>query len=217
MRVAIASLLAVATLALPACGADSDDGSPAPEGPCEAAETPAAKDVILDPPPSRPQAQKKLTAIVETSCGTIEIALDTKGSPKTTASFAYLAVNGVYDNTAWHRIALAPPVIQGGDPTGDGTGGPGYSIDEPPPAGTAYTRGVVAMAKTEVEPPGRSGSQFFIVTAADAGLPPIYALLGKVTKGLDVVETISQYGDPTGQTEDPLEPVVIESVTVEKG
>jgi len=212
----IASLLAAATLAFIACGGEADDAPLAVDGPCESVETPAPKDVGLDSPPSRPSA-KKLTATVETSCGTIEIALDTKESPKTTASFEYLAENGVYDDTAWHRIALAPPVIQGGDPTGGGTGGPGYSIDEPPPAGIAYTKGVVGMAKTEVEPPGRSGSQFFIVTAADAGLPPIYALLGEVTKGSGVVQTISQYGDPTGQTETPLEPVVIHSVTIEEG
>ena len=78
-------------------------------------------------------------------------------------------------------------MIQTGDPKGDLTGGPGYFVDEPPPQDLSYTRGTVAMAKTAAEPPGRSGSQFFVVTAADAGLSPDYALLGKVTKGFDVV------------------------------
>ena len=75
-------------------------------------------------------------------------------------------------------------MIQGGDPLGTGTGGPGYSVDEKPPANLAYTKGIVAMAKSSAEPPGRSGSQFFVVTGADAGLPPEYALVGKVEQGL---------------------------------
>jgi cyclophilin family peptidyl-prolyl cis-trans isomerase len=106
-------------------------------------------------------------------------------------------------------------LIQGGDPTGDGTGGPGYSVDEPPADDTAYLNGTVAMAKTTVEPPGRSGSQFFVVTAADAGLPAVYAVLGEVGKGMDVVETIGELGDPA--TEEPLEAVVIERIAIERG
>ena len=82
-------------------------------------------------------------------------------------------------------------VIQGGDPNGDGSGGPGYSVTEAPPADLTYTRGVVAMAKTGAEPAGTSGSQFFVVSAADVGLPPDYALVGKVTKGLSVVDAIT--------------------------
>lgn len=212
-RLALLLLAALAT-ALSACGGD-DEGQPQVASACEEAATPPPKEVDLERPPARPQA-RRLTAVVTTNCGTFQIELDTKGSPKTAASFAHLAENGVYDDTAFHRIAINPPVIQGGDPTGDGTGGPGYFVDEPPPPDTAYTRGVVAMAKTQAEPPGRSGSQFFIVTAADAGLPPDYAVAGRVTEGFDVVRTISQFGDPTGQSEEPLAPVVIESVTIEE-
>jgi cyclophilin family peptidyl-prolyl cis-trans isomerase len=207
--------MASAALLLAACG-DDDSGEPTVSGPCESVSNPPPREVNLDPPPSRPPA-RKLTAVVETSCGTFEIALDTRQNPKTTASFAYLAENGVYDDTPIHRIAVQPPVVQGGDPLGSGVGDAGYTIDEPPPPDTAYTRGIAAMAKTSAEPPGRSGSQFFVVTAADAGLPPAYALLGKVSKGFGVIETITQYGDPTGQTETPLEPVVIDSVTIEEG
>lgn len=215
-RVAVAVSFALALApALAACGSDSDETA-AVAGPCESVSTPPPKQVDLDRPPPRPAA-KKLTAVVDTSCGTFEIALDTKRSPKTTASFAYLAENGVYDDTPIHRIAVAPPVIQGGDPLGSGIGDAGYSVDEEPPPDTAYTRGVVAMAKGSNEPPGRSGSQFFVVTAADAGLPPDYALVGEVTKGFGVVTTISQFGDPSGQSEVPLEPVVIDSVTIEEG
>ena len=106
---------------------------------------------------------------MQTSCGTFEIALDTKRAPKTTNSFAYLADEGFYDDLTFHRI-VPGFVIQGGDPLGTGTGGPGYSVDEKPPANLAYTKGTVAMAKSSAEPPGRSGSQFFVVTGADAGL-----------------------------------------------
>jgi len=105
-------------------------------------------------------------------------------------------------------------VIQGGDPTQTGTGGPGYFVDEPPPQDLDYTRGVVAMAKSPVEPPGRSGSQFFVVTAADAGLTPDYALVGKVTSGLEVVRRIEQLGTAGGQ---PTAPVVIQRTRLELG
>jgi len=106
-------------------------------------------------------------------------------------------------------------VIQGGDPKGNGSGGPGYSIVEPPPDDLTYVKGVVAMAKTELEDPGTSGSQFFVVTGADAQLPPDYALLGKVTKGQDVVDRIGVA--PVGPDEQPVEPIVIQSIRVATG
>ena len=88
-------------------------------------------------------------------------------------------------------------------------------MDEPPPSDTEYTKGTVAMAKNAAEPPGRSGSQFFVVVAADAGLPAQYAVLGKVSKGMGVVERIAQLGDPeSGETGAPLAPVVIKRVTL---
>jgi peptidyl-prolyl cis-trans isomerase B (cyclophilin B) len=153
------------------------------------------------------------SARVETSCGSFTIALDTSRAPKTASSFAYLARRGVYDNTIFHRI-IPGFVVQGGDPTGTGTGGPGYSVDEPPPDNLSYTRGIVAMAKSPVEPPGRSGSQFFVVTAADAGLTPDYALVGRVSAGLDVVQRIEQLGSASGS---PRAPVVIRRVTIRSG
>jgi peptidyl-prolyl cis-trans isomerase B (cyclophilin B) len=216
MRTALTALLAAALLGLAACGDDDDGGATAAESPCEEASAPAPKQVKLDPPPGKPSADD-LTAVVDTSCGTFEIALDTKESPNTSASFEYMAENGLYDDTAFHRI-VPGFVIQGGDPQGTGSGGPGYSVDEPPPDDAEYTRGVVAMAKTEAEPPGRSGSQFFVVIAADAGLPPDYAILGEVSSGFDVVKTIEQFGDPqSGGTGTPLDTVLIDSVTIEEG
>ena len=103
-------------------------------------------------------------------------------------------------------------MIQGGDPLGDGLGGPGYTSSSAPPPHTDYTRGVVAMAKSATEPAGTSGSQFFIVTGRDAGLPPDYALLGHVSAGMKVVDRIS--AQPTQGNEMPVSPVVIRSATV---
>lgn len=217
-----AAILVTLALLLGACGEDdepADDETTTEEtaSTCDAVEAPEPREVDLDPPPAKPSAED-LTAIVETNCGTFEIALDTKANPKTAASFEYLAENGVLDGTPFHRI-VPGFVIQAGDPAGTGLGpGPGYSVDEPPADDTAYTQGVVAMAKTEAEPPGRSGSQFFVVTGPDAGLPPAYAVAGKVTEGLDVVEVIGGLGDPaSGGTGVPTELVVIDSVTIEEG
>jgi peptidyl-prolyl cis-trans isomerase B (cyclophilin B) len=103
-------------------------------------------------------------------------------------------------------------VIQGGDPKGDGSGGPGYSVTEAPPDDTVYSKGVVAMAKTATEAAGTSGSQFFVVTGEDAGLPPEYAVLGKVTKGQEVVDKIGVVA--VGSDEAPTEPVVIRNIRI---
>jgi cyclophilin family peptidyl-prolyl cis-trans isomerase len=103
-------------------------------------------------------------------------------------------------------------VIQGGDPTGTGAGGPGYQTHDKVPANAAYTHGVVAMAKSGAEPPGTAGSQFFVVTQDAPQLPPDYAIVGKVTEGLDVVDAIGALGDASEQ---PTQPIVIEDVRVE--
>jgi peptidyl-prolyl cis-trans isomerase B (cyclophilin B) len=163
-----------------------------------------AKIPALDP-------AKTYTVTTRTNLGVFAFELDVKDSPCTTASFAQLVREKFFDGTRFHRI-VPGFVIQGGDPTGTGTGGPGYSVVDTPPATARYTKGVVAMAKTGAEPPGTAGSQFFVVTAPDVGLPPEYALLGKVTRGLAVVERIGKLGDPT--TEQPTRRVVIESMTV---
>jgi cyclophilin family peptidyl-prolyl cis-trans isomerase len=183
---------------------------------CEEATDPEPKDVKLDAPEQEIQKGDVVTAVVETSCGTFEIALDTERAPKTANSFAYLSEEGFYDGLKFHRIATSPQfgVIQGGDPLGSGIGGPGYSVDEKPPSDLAYTKGVVAMAKSAAEPPGRSGSQFFVVTSPDLGLPPDYALVGEVSEGLDVVERIGSLGKPD---ESPKQTVLIDSITIEEG
>ncbi len=154
---------------------------------------------------------------VITNCGTFAFALDVKDSPKTSASFYSLVTRHFFDGVGFHRVA-AGFVIQGGDPTGTGGGGPGYTVVEPPPKDTQYVRGDVAMAKTQTDPSGASGSQFFIVTAPNvtqsAGLTPDYALLGKVVSGMAVVQRIGSLPTDPAQDGAPLTPVVMSRVTV---
>jgi peptidyl-prolyl cis-trans isomerase B (cyclophilin B) len=221
----IALLLALALL-VAACGEDDDSGdetaaTPAPTeeaapAGCEAAEEPEPKgEGNLSKPKEQLDPAKTYVAAVSTNCGDFEITLDAKRAPKTGGSFKYLADQGFFDGTTFHRI-VAGFVIQGGDPQGTGMGGPGYTVVEAPPQDLVYEKGVVAMAKGQAEPAGASGSQFFAVTAEDAGLPPDYALLGKVTAGQDVVDKIG-VAETDPATEKPLEPVVINSVKVTEG
>ena len=187
-------------------------------GKCRDVKAPSAKpDGGQEKPAGKLDASKTYDVVFDTSCGSFTVRLDVKASPETSASFAALARKGFFDNTQFHRI-VPGFVIQGGDPTGTGTGGPGYSTVDPPPADVAYTTGVVAMAKTEAEAAGTSGSQFYVVTGQDAGLPPDYALLGKVTKGIEVTQQIGELGDPaSGGSGTPTQPVVIEKATVREG
>jgi cyclophilin family peptidyl-prolyl cis-trans isomerase len=150
-------------------------------------------------------------AVVQTSEGSFTIRLDPKDSPHLVASFESLARKGFYDGLTFHRI-VPGFVIQGGDPNGDGTGGPGYTTVDKPPADLQYVKGVVAMAKTQVQAAGTAGSQFFVVLGANVGLPPEYALLGRVTSGMDVVDKIGQLGDP--QSELPTKKVTIEKIDI---
>ncbi|HEX2127964.1 MAG TPA: peptidylprolyl isomerase [Solirubrobacterales bacterium] len=215
---ALAMLGCAAVFLAAGCGDDEDQPAPAETAEqCAPAEEPQAKSVNFGRPERVLESGQPASATVETSCGTFVIELDTQESPKTANSFAFLADEGLYDGTWFHRI-VTDAFIQGGDPLGDGTGGPGYTIQEEPPPDTSYLRGIVAMAKTSVEPPGTSGSQFFVVAQADAGLSPDYAVLGQVTEGIDVVARIAALGDPaSGQEGTPLEPVTIDRVTIEAG
>lgn len=218
-----------AALSLAACGGDGDETAtpleepeatqtaeapaeaPAEEGGCRDVEQPAPKpEGELSPPKRDLDAAKRHDVVVSTSCGDFTIRLDPEASPKAAASFASLAEQGFFDDTYFHRI-VPGFVIQGGDPTGTGTGGPGYSTEDEPAAGTRYTKGVVAMAKGGPEPAGTAGSQFFVVTGEDTGLPAEYAAIGEVTDGLDVVEAIGALGDANEQ---PLQVVAIESTKV---
>lgn len=225
MRQIILALSLLSLLGLTACGGDDKEGdktttAASSETGCKQAAEPKPRDVKLAEPTSKLDSGATYTATVKTSCGSFTIKLATRNNPKTAASFVYMAKKGLYDGLTFHRIASGF-VIQGGDPSGDGTGGPGYSVVEAPAKDTAYTRGLVAMAKAGDEKAGTSGSQFFVVTADDAQLPPEYAVLGRVTKGMDTVDriaavpTASASTDPAEQ-ERPLDPVVIESVSVKQ-
>ena len=182
----------------------------APAG-CKTVAKPKAKpDGSLKKPSTKLDASKTYTATVKTNCGTFAFELNVKDAPNASASIAYLAGKKFFDGTIFHRI-VPGFVIQGGDPTGSGSGGPGYSTVDKPPSNASYKRGVVAMAKTGSEPSGTAGSQFFVVTGADAGLPPDYAVVGKVTQGLDVVDRIGKLGD---QSEQPTTTVELESLRI---
>ena len=181
-------------------------------------------DAVAAPEPAAPTARRPTrrrlhrershVVVITTNCGTIEIRLDVRRAPKTTAAFAGLVRGRFFDGLTFHRIAKPGGndyVIQGGDPLGTGNGGPGYTVVEPPPKDLRYTRYTVAMAKTQTEQPGTSGSQFFIVTAPEAPLDPDYALLGEVVGGKSAVRRIAKVPtDPA--TEMPLDPVVMTSV-----
>jgi peptidyl-prolyl cis-trans isomerase B (cyclophilin B) len=210
---AVVAIGVVAAILIGRSGGSSHSATTASAAGCKQVAAPKPKQVGLKAPQQTVGKDQKLTAVVKTSCGSFEIALDTTQAPKTVNSFVYLADRGFYDDLTFHRIAPGF-VIQGGDPLGNGTGGPGYSVDEKPPANLSYTRGVVAMAKSAAEPPGRSGSQFFVVTAPDAGLPPQYALVGRVSKGYDVVARIGRLGTPAQK---PKQTVLIEKIAIERG
>jgi peptidyl-prolyl cis-trans isomerase B (cyclophilin B) len=185
-------------------------------GTCKTVSDPGPKKAKEQKPTTKLKAGVNYTVTLRTSCGSIPILLDQGRQPKTAASFAHLVKDGFFDHLTFHRI-VPGFVIQGGDPKGTGTGGPGYSITETPPEEAAYTRGIVAMAKSGADPAGRSGSQFFIVTGDDARLPADYAIVGKVTgDGMTVADAISAVKtDPT--TDRPVKPVMIEKATLTEG
>jgi peptidyl-prolyl cis-trans isomerase B (cyclophilin B) len=208
-------LIAALALVVAGCGGGGDDeaattAQSSGEVSCESVDAPTPGARTRKKPATELDASKTWDVVLDTNCGSFTIRLDVKNAPATATSFVSLARTGYFDKTIFHRI-VPGFIIQGGDPTASGTGGPGYKTVDKPPASARYTHGVVAMAKTQVEPAGTSGSQFFVVTADDAGLPPDYAILGEVVEGMDVVDHIGTLGDPT--TEQPTETVEIEKAT----
>ncbi len=177
---------------------------------CIPVNTPDASQRSEQKPTTKLDPAKTYDVVFQTNCGSFTIRLGVSAAPVTTSSFASLVQKHFFDGTVFHRIAVGF-VIQGGDPTQTGSGGPGYTTVENPPFGTRYTHGIVAMAKTQTEAPGTAGSQFFVVTAANAGLPAEYAVLGHVVKGLALVDRIGKLGDANQQ---PTETVEIEHATL---
>jgi peptidyl-prolyl cis-trans isomerase B (cyclophilin B) len=211
-------LLAAAGALLAGCG-----GSKSPPASTTTAATKDAHGCVPMTAPvgesrTAPEPKTKLAGattydvVIATNCGDFTIRLDQSQSPHATASFVSLVKLGFFDHTVFHRI-VPGFVIQGGDPTGTGMSGPGFVTRDEPPGGATYSHGVVAMAKTGIEPAGTAGSQFFVVTAPDAQLTPEYAIIGKVVQGLAVVDRIGELGDSNGSGT-PTETVEIERATV---
>ncbi len=162
----------------------------------------AAPELGIDP-------AKRYTATIDTSLGELVVALDAASAPQTVNNFVFLALHHYYDGVIFHRI-INGFMCQGGDPTGTGTGGPGYRFNDELPKPGRYEIGSVAMANAG---PHTNGSQFFIVSGSSGvGLPPLYSLFGKVVKGLDVVEAMQRVS--TDSRDRPHDDVVINSVTI---
>jgi len=169
------------------------------------------KKTQLQPPGIEIDANKKYTAVLSTDLGDIAIALNADQTPITVNNFVYLSRQDFYNNTIFHRV-IKGFMIQGGDPNGDGTGGPGYKFKDEPIVGD-YQRGTVAMANSG---PDTNGSQFFIIHQ-DYDLPKNYVIFGQVIQGMEVVDKIAvaQVGPSSGgENSKPLNPVVIKSVEI---
>jgi peptidyl-prolyl cis-trans isomerase B (cyclophilin B) len=187
--------------------------TPLPAG-CVATVPPAAKkETWAAAPKMTIDPTKTYTATMTTTCGTITMVLDPKEAPKTVNSFVFLAEHHFYDGLKFHRVAK-DFVVQGGDPTGTGDGGPGYSLPTEPPK-NGYTGGSVAMANAGA---GTTGSQFFL-TWTDAGAkelggpPYLYSILGHITTGLDVVKTMGSLVPSSGDGA-PTHPLYMFKVTI---
>ena len=160
-----------------------------------------------EPPEMTIDLAKTYAATIHTNHGEINIALDAERSPQTVNNFVFLAKDGYYADCIFHRV-ISGFMVQGGDPTGTGSGGPGYKFRDEIEGRGDYSRGTLAMANSG---PHTNGSQFFI-THADAGLPHSYTIFGKVTDGLDVVDSIAAID--TDHADKPHDDVVISKVTI---
>ncbi|HWG75014.1 MAG TPA: peptidylprolyl isomerase [Acidimicrobiales bacterium] len=177
--------------------------------PCPNPDGSSSKQQRFDgPPPMCIDPAKRYSAEMVTSKGTLTIALDPIGAPKTVNNFVFLARYHYYEGIVFHRV-IPGFMLQGGDPSGNGTGGPGYKFADELPRPGRYEIGSLAMANAG---PNTNGSQFFVISGpSGVQLPPQYSLFGKVVSGLDVVSTIEAIGTPSGK---PTELVTIESVTI---
>lgn len=174
-------------------------------------ESTMTKQQYSQPPAIQLEAAKKYQAVLTTSVGELVIELDAINTPITANNFVFLAREGFYDNTVFHRI-IKGFMIQGGDPTGTGAGGPGYRFADEPVVGE-YTRGTIAMANAG---PNTNGSQFFIMHQ-DYPLPPNYVIFGKVISGLETVDALATTPvtfSASGEQSQPIDPVELLSVEI---
>jgi cyclophilin family peptidyl-prolyl cis-trans isomerase len=202
------------------------DALAAAEAKCKQVKAPKLKPVSYEAPPQTVESGEKLTAVVNTTCGTFEIALDTDRSPKTVNSFVFLARKGFYEGLAFDEAAPGT-YLHAGDPPGDATG-PGYTVKEEVPERLIYRHQIVAMAQPGKVASGVAGSQFFVVLAKPwIDTNEIYPPLGKVSKGLAVLKRINALGPPdrypgsgnvgvVGTIEKLRRPVLIEQISIEQ-
>lgn len=178
--------------------------------PCPAADgSSPARRKFDEPPPMCIDPARRYTAAMDTSMGSMTIALDPAAAPRTVNNFVVLARYHYYDGVVFHRI-IKDFMCQGGDPDGTGRGGPGYRFADELPKPGRYEVGSVAMANAG---PDTNGSQFFIVSGpVGVRLPPQYSLFGKVVAGLDVVDAMQKV--KTGRNDRPVKDVTIASVTI---
>jgi cyclophilin family peptidyl-prolyl cis-trans isomerase len=147
----------------------------------------------LSRPPQTVSRSAHLAAVVKTNCGQFRIKLDARRFPVVVNSFVYLARSGFYDGLQFNRV-VPHFLIEGGDPLGNGRGGPGFRVIDPPPADFRYRVGTVAMSKSSSEARGRAGSNFFVVTGQGGSIAPEYAVLGRVRAGMATVRGIGSLG-----------------------
>ena len=167
------------------------------------------------PPPLTIDPAKTYTATLFTNKGELVLDLFASETPMTVNNFVFLAREGFYDGVTFHRI-MKDFMVQAGDPSGNGSGGPGYRFADEPVT-RSYTKGILAMANAG---PDTNGSQFFIVHAANAGLPPNYTIFGKVAGGIDVLDAIASIRvglSPLGEASVPLQQIIIESIEIVEG
>lgn len=235
-RLSIVAATVVAALVITACGSTESTTTTAAEVPLEIVPSnypqflaqPTACGAVA-PEPLTPMefdapadmgldSSTPILVTMSTSCGDIAIELQPAIAPKTVNSFVFLATEGYFDGTVFHRV-IPGFVAQGGDQTATGTGSPGYRVaDEYPPPGVGYDRGVLAMANAG---PGTTGSQFFIVVE-DTDLPPQFSIFGRVVDGFDVLDRLQEVPlgvsptspDPVAST--PLETIYVTSITLDK-
>jgi cyclophilin family peptidyl-prolyl cis-trans isomerase len=196
----------------PTSAAPTSPASSAADAPeCKQVDNPGEKSADVATPEGALPTDKRTIVDLKTSCGTIVIELDATAHPVTANGFASLVRDGYYDKTIFHRV-VPGFVIQGGDPLGNGTGGPKWRLTEAPGADAQYPVGTVAMAKTATEAAGTFSSQFFIVTGTSSALTPDYAIAGKVVKGQDVAQKIESMA--TTADGPPSQTIVLEKATL---
>lgn len=192
----------------------SDDSSSSDSGTCASVKTPPTKTAELTAPPQTIDTNQAYSAAIDTTCGTIEVAIEAQQYPISANNFVSLAQQGFYDDLAVVR-ASKDFVIQTGSPDQTANGGPGYAVQaEVPTATPTYPVGTVAWAKTNSEPAGSAGSQFFIVTGSKgSSLPPDYAIIGTVSSGQKVANSIGHLAPSSGDGA-LTKPVVMKKVTI---